>query len=121
MKRENKCQPLPLESLELTYFVIISRFGLIHANKVSLYNLCDFVPYCFDVVFVIRPITQKLLSFDHATHMGKVYNDHCKFTRILYDELRQTILWSASSKYNEVNVTYSLTGLITRNWSEKLE
>lgn len=47
------------ESLEHNYFIIISRFGLIHANEVSLYNLCGFVPYCFVVVFVIRPITKK--------------------------------------------------------------
>ncbi|XP_026796322.3 teneurin-1 isoform X2 [Pangasianodon hypophthalmus] len=76
----------------------------------------------------LRAHNRNLLSidFDHTTRMGKIYDDHRKFTlRILYDELGRPILWSPSSKYNEVNVTYSAAGLITSirrgNWSEKLE
>ncbi|KAF7707190.1 teneurin-1-like isoform X3 [Silurus meridionalis] len=76
----------------------------------------------------LRAHNRNLLSidFDHATRVGKIYDDHRKFTlRILYDELGRPIVWSPSSKYNEVNATYSAQGLITSihrgNWSEKLE
>lgn len=58
--------------------------------------------------------------------MGKIYDDHRKFTlRILYDPQGRPVLWSPSSKYNEVNATYSAAGQVTHihrgNWSEKLE
>uniref|UniRef100_A0A4W4DY40 Teneurin transmembrane protein 1 n=1 Tax=Electrophorus electricus TaxID=8005 RepID=A0A4W4DY40_ELEEL len=76
----------------------------------------------------LRAHNRNLLSidFDQATRVGKIYDDHRKFTlRILYDQLGWPILWSPSSKYNEVNVTYSAAGLVTNiqrgNWSEKLE
>ncbi|XP_017559200.1 teneurin-1 [Pygocentrus nattereri] len=76
----------------------------------------------------LRAHNRNLLSidFDQATRVGKIYDDHRKFTlRILYDQLGRPILWSPSSKYNEVNVTYSAAGLITNiqrgNWSERLE
>ncbi|XP_076878792.1 teneurin-1-like isoform X2 [Brachyhypopomus gauderio] len=76
----------------------------------------------------LRAHNRNLLSidFDQATRVGKIYDDHRKFTlRILYDQLGRPILWSPSSKYNEVNVTYSATGLVTNiqrgNWSERLE
>ncbi|KAI4886913.1 hypothetical protein NFI96_030427, partial [Prochilodus magdalenae] len=76
----------------------------------------------------LRAHNRNLLSidFDPATRMGKIYDDHRKFTlRILYDQLGRPILWSPSSKYNEVNVTYSAAGLVTNiqrgNWSERLE
>uniref|UniRef100_A0A8B9RD51 Teneurin transmembrane protein 1 n=1 Tax=Astyanax mexicanus TaxID=7994 RepID=A0A8B9RD51_ASTMX len=76
----------------------------------------------------LRAHNRNLLSidFDQATRVGKIYDDHRKFTlRILYDRLGRPILWSPSSKYNEVNVTYSAAGLVTNiqrgNWSERLE
>ncbi|XP_072573657.1 teneurin-1-like isoform X1 [Paramormyrops kingsleyae] len=76
----------------------------------------------------LRAHNRNLLSidFDQATRVGKIYDDHRKFTlRILYDPMGRPILWSPSSKYNEVNVTYSPAGLVTTiqrgNWSEKLE
>ncbi|XP_055726034.1 teneurin-1 isoform X2 [Salvelinus fontinalis] len=66
------------------------------------------------------------IDFNQATRVGKIYDDHRKFTlRILYDQMGRPIVWSPSSKYNEVNVTYSPAGLVTSiqrgNWSEKLE
>ncbi|KAJ8348239.1 hypothetical protein SKAU_G00268280 [Synaphobranchus kaupii] len=76
----------------------------------------------------LRAHNRNLLSidFDKATRMGKIYDDHRKFTlRILYDLMGRPIVWSPSSKYNEVNVTYSPTGLVTSiqrgNWSERLQ
>nr|XP_006632818.2 PREDICTED: teneurin-1 isoform X1 [Lepisosteus oculatus]XP_015206937.1 PREDICTED: teneurin-1 isoform X1 [Lepisosteus oculatus]XP_015206938.1 PREDICTED: teneurin-1 isoform X1 [Lepisosteus oculatus] len=76
----------------------------------------------------LRAHNRNLLSidFDQATRVGKIYDDHRKFTlRILYDQMGRPILWSPSSKYNEVNVTYSPAGLVTNiqrgNWSEKIE
>uniref|UniRef100_A0A8C9T954 Teneurin transmembrane protein 1 n=1 Tax=Scleropages formosus TaxID=113540 RepID=A0A8C9T954_SCLFO len=76
----------------------------------------------------LRAHNRNLLSidFDQATRVGKIYDDHRKFTlRILYDSMGRPIIWSPSSKYNEVNVTYSSAGLVTTiqrgNWSEKLE
>ncbi|XP_076149042.1 teneurin-1-like isoform X1 [Alosa pseudoharengus] len=76
----------------------------------------------------LRAHNRNLLSidFDPATRMGKIYDDHRKFTlRILYDPQGRPVLWSPSSKYNEVNATYSATGQVTHihrgNWSEKLE
>ncbi|KAG9341668.1 hypothetical protein JZ751_018732 [Albula glossodonta] len=76
----------------------------------------------------LRAHNRNLLSidFDQATRVGKIYDDHRKFTlRILYDRMGRPILWSPSSKYNEVNVSYSAAGLVTSiqrgNWSEKIE
>ncbi|XP_035290458.1 teneurin-1 isoform X1 [Anguilla anguilla] len=76
----------------------------------------------------LRAHNRNLLSidFDKTTRMGKIYDDHRKFTlRILYDLMGRPIVWSPSSKYNEVNVTYSPTGLVTSiqrgNWSERLQ
>ncbi|KAJ8405717.1 hypothetical protein AAFF_G00311540 [Aldrovandia affinis] len=76
----------------------------------------------------LRAHNRNLLSidFDKATRMGKIYDDHRKFTlRILYDLMGRPIVWSPSSKYNEVNVTYSPAGLVTSiqrgNWSERLQ
>ncbi|KAG7484175.1 hypothetical protein MATL_G00046510 [Megalops atlanticus] len=76
----------------------------------------------------LRAHNRNLLSidFDKATRVGKIYDDHRKFTlRILYDPMGRPIVWSPSSKYNEVNVTYSPTGLVTSiqrgNWSERLQ
>ncbi|KAL2077775.1 hypothetical protein ACEWY4_027279 [Coilia grayii] len=76
----------------------------------------------------LRAHNRNLLSidFDPATRMGKIYDDHRKFTlRILYDPQGRPVLWSPSSKYNEVNATYSSAGQLTHihrgNWSEKLE
>ncbi|KAI1902722.1 hypothetical protein AGOR_G00018940 [Albula goreensis] len=76
----------------------------------------------------LRAHNRNLLSidFDKATRMGKIYDDHRKFTlRIHYDQMGRPIVWSPSSKYNEVNVTYSPTGLVTSiqrgNWSERLQ
>ncbi|XP_066570780.1 teneurin-1 [Amia ocellicauda] len=76
----------------------------------------------------LRAHNRNLLSidFDQATRVGKIYDDHRKFTlRILYDQMGRPILWSPSSKYNEVKVSYSPAGLVTNiqrgNWSERLE
>ncbi|XP_030621470.1 teneurin-1-like [Chanos chanos] len=76
----------------------------------------------------LRAHNRNLLSidFDQATRVGKIYDDHRKFTlRIHYDALGRPILWSPSTKYTEVNVTYSSSGLVTNvqrgNWSERLE
>lgn len=97
-------------------------------KKISLYNLSGFCPLSSCCCVYHQAHNRNLLSidFDHATRLGKIYDDHRKFTlRILYDELGRPVLWSPGSKYNEVNVTYSATGLITGirrgNWSEKLE
>ncbi|XP_005995616.1 teneurin-1 [Latimeria chalumnae] len=76
----------------------------------------------------LRSHNRNLLSidFDHSTRMGKIYDDHRKFTlQILYDQMGRPILWSPNSKYNEVNVTYSASGLVTNiqrgTWSERRE
>uniref|UniRef100_A0AAY4CRM4 Teneurin transmembrane protein 1 n=1 Tax=Denticeps clupeoides TaxID=299321 RepID=A0AAY4CRM4_9TELE len=76
----------------------------------------------------LKAHNRNLLSvdFDQATRVGKIYDDHRKFTlRILYDPLGRPIQWSPSSKYNGVSVTYSATGLVTSiqrgNWTEKLD
>lgn len=58
--------------------------------------------------------------------MGKIYDDHRKFTlHIQYDSLGRPVVWSPSSKYTEVNVSYaggSLLSAIHRgDWSERLE
>ncbi|XP_040179861.1 teneurin-1 isoform X2 [Rana temporaria] len=76
----------------------------------------------------LRAHNRNLLSidFDHITRTGKIYDDHRKFTlRIMYDKTGHPILWSPSSKYHEVNITYSPIGLVTSiqrgSWSEKIE
>uniref|UniRef100_A0ABM5EWL4 Teneurin-1 isoform X2 n=1 Tax=Pogona vitticeps TaxID=103695 RepID=A0ABM5EWL4_9SAUR len=76
----------------------------------------------------LRAHNRNLLSidFDHTTRTGKIYDDHRKFTlRILYDQAGRPILWSPMNKYNEVNITYSHSGLVTYiqrgTWTEKME
>ncbi|XP_039427734.1 teneurin-1 isoform X2 [Corvus cornix cornix] len=76
----------------------------------------------------LRTHNRNLLSidFDHVTRTGKIYDDHRKFTlRIMYDQTGRPILWSPISKYNEVNITYSHSGLVTYiqrgTWTEKME
>uniref|UniRef100_A0A669PUI6 Teneurin-1 n=1 Tax=Phasianus colchicus TaxID=9054 RepID=A0A669PUI6_PHACC len=66
------------------------------------------------------------IDFDHVTRTGKIYDDHRKFTlRIMYDQTGRPVLWSPISKYNEVNITYSHSGLVTYiqrgTWTEKME
>ncbi|KAK2495263.1 hypothetical protein MC885_021744, partial [Smutsia gigantea] len=66
------------------------------------------------------------IDFDHITRTGKIYDDHRKFTlRILYDQTGRPVLWSPVSRYNEVNITYSPSGLVTfiqrGTWNEKME
>lgn len=58
--------------------------------------------------------------------MGKIYDDHRKFTlHIQYDSLGRPVVWSPSSKYTEVNISYSGGGLLAAinrgDWSERLE
>ncbi|XP_013877523.1 teneurin-1 [Austrofundulus limnaeus] len=76
----------------------------------------------------LRAHNRNLLSidFDQSTRVGKIYDDHRKFTlHIQYDSLGRPIVWSPSSKYTEVNVTYSAGGLLSSihrgEWSEQLE
>ncbi|KAM6151151.1 teneurin-1 isoform 2-T2 [Rhynchocyon petersi] len=76
----------------------------------------------------LRAHNRNLLSidFDHITRTGKIYDDHRKFTlRILYDQTGRPILWSPVSRYNEVNISYSPSGLVTfiqrGTWNEKME
>uniref|UniRef100_A0A8C9DE01 Teneurin-1 n=1 Tax=Prolemur simus TaxID=1328070 RepID=A0A8C9DE01_PROSS len=76
----------------------------------------------------LRAHNRNLLSidFDHITRTGKIYDDHRKFTlRILYDQTGRPVLWSPVSRYNEVNITYSPSGLVTfiqrGIWNEKME
>ncbi|XP_049727570.1 teneurin-1 isoform X4 [Elephas maximus indicus] len=76
----------------------------------------------------LRAHNRNLLSidFDHITRTGKIYDDHRKFTlRILYDQTGRPILWSPVSRYNDVNITYSPSGLVTfiqrGTWNEKME
>ncbi|XP_036595867.1 teneurin-1 isoform X5 [Trichosurus vulpecula] len=76
----------------------------------------------------LRAHNRNLLSidFDHITRTGKIYDDHRKFTlRILYDQTGRPVLWSPISRYNEVNITYSHSGLVTYiqrgTWTEKME
>ncbi|XP_038956357.1 teneurin-1 isoform X3 [Rattus norvegicus] len=76
----------------------------------------------------LRAHNRNLLSidFDHMTRTGKIYDDHRKFTlRILYDQTGRPILWSPVSRYNEVNITYSPSGLVTfiqrGTWNEKTD
>ncbi|XP_067903490.1 teneurin-1 isoform X4 [Heterodontus francisci] len=75
-----------------------------------------------------RAHNRNLLSidFDRVTRIGKIYDDHRKFTlRIQYDQSGRPVLWSPSNKFNEVNVTYSSMGLLTGiqrgTWVERME
>jgi hypothetical protein len=66
------------------------------------------------------------IDFDQSTRVGKIYDDHRKFTlHIQYDLQGRPVVWSPSSKYTEVNVSYSSGGLLTAihrgDWSERLE
>ena len=66
------------------------------------------------------------IDFDQSTRVGKIYDDHRKFTlHIQYDSLGRPVVWSPSSKYTEVNISYSGGGLLSTihrgDWSERLE
>uniref|UniRef100_A0A3Q2D415 Teneurin-1-like n=1 Tax=Cyprinodon variegatus TaxID=28743 RepID=A0A3Q2D415_CYPVA len=66
------------------------------------------------------------IDFDQSTRVGKIYDDHRKFTlHIQYDALGRPLVWSPSSKYTEVNISYSAGGLLAAihrgEWSERLE
>uniref|UniRef100_A0A674NRX2 Teneurin-2 n=1 Tax=Takifugu rubripes TaxID=31033 RepID=A0A674NRX2_TAKRU len=76
----------------------------------------------------LRAHNRNLLSidFDQSTKVGKIYDDHRKFTlHIQYDSLGRPVVWSPSSKYTEVNISYSGGGLLAAinrgEWSERLE
>ncbi|KAM7389460.1 hypothetical protein PAMP_023437 [Pampus punctatissimus] len=76
----------------------------------------------------LRAHNRNLLSidFDQSTRVGKIYDDHRKFTlHIQYDPLGRPVVWSPSSKYTEVNISYSVGGLLSSihrgEWSERLE
>uniref|UniRef100_A0A8C7ZKX7 Teneurin transmembrane protein 1 n=1 Tax=Oryzias sinensis TaxID=183150 RepID=A0A8C7ZKX7_9TELE len=76
----------------------------------------------------LRAHNRNLLSidFDQSTRIGKIYDDHRKFTlHIQYDLLGRPVVWSPNSKYTEVNVSYSSGGLLSNihrgEWSERLE
>uniref|UniRef100_A0AAQ4P5B9 Teneurin transmembrane protein 1 n=1 Tax=Gasterosteus aculeatus aculeatus TaxID=481459 RepID=A0AAQ4P5B9_GASAC len=76
----------------------------------------------------LRAHNRNLLSidFDQSTRVGKIYDDHRKFTlHIQYDSLGRPVVWSPSSKYTEVNISYSAGGLLSSIhrgvWSERLE
>ncbi|KAF3838050.1 hypothetical protein F7725_009818 [Dissostichus mawsoni] len=76
----------------------------------------------------LRAHNRNLLSidFDQNTRVGKIYDDHRKFTlHIQYDSLGRPVVWSPSSKYTEVNISYSGGGLLSSihrgDWSERLE
>uniref|UniRef100_A0A8C2ZX15 Teneurin transmembrane protein 1 n=1 Tax=Cyclopterus lumpus TaxID=8103 RepID=A0A8C2ZX15_CYCLU len=76
----------------------------------------------------LRAHNRNLLSidFDQSTRVGKIYDDHRKFTlHIQYDSLGRPVVWSPSSKYTEVNISYSAGGLLSSihrgDWSERLE
>uniref|UniRef100_A0A3Q3W7D0 Uncharacterized protein n=1 Tax=Mola mola TaxID=94237 RepID=A0A3Q3W7D0_MOLML len=76
----------------------------------------------------LRAHNRNLLSidFDQSTKVGKIYDDHRKFTlHIQYDSLGRPVVWSPSNKYTEVNISYSGGGLLSAiyrgEWSERLE
>lgn len=78
--------------------------------------------------FIFQAHNRNLLSidFDQSTRVGKIYDDHRKFTlHIQYDSLGRPVVWSPSSKYTEVNISYSGGGLLSAihrgEWSERLE
>lgn len=89
-------------------------------------NLCSH-SLTFDC-FSFQAHNRNLLSidFDQNTRVGKIYDDHRKFTlHIQYDPLGRPVVWSPSSKYTEVNISYSAGGLLSAihrgEWSERLE
>ncbi|XP_067374653.1 teneurin-1 isoform X2 [Channa argus] len=76
----------------------------------------------------LRAHNRNLLSidFDQSTRVGKIYDDHRKFTlHIQYDSLGRPVVLSPSSKYTEVNISYSGGGMLSAihrgEWSERLE
>lgn len=76
----------------------------------------------------LRAHNRNLLSidYDQSTRMGKIYDDHRKFTlRIQYDALGRPLVWSPSSKYTQVNVSYTPGGQLGAvhrgDWAERLE
>uniref|UniRef100_A0A8C5H6N1 Teneurin-2 n=1 Tax=Gouania willdenowi TaxID=441366 RepID=A0A8C5H6N1_GOUWI len=76
----------------------------------------------------LRAHNRNLLSidFDQSTRVGKIYDDHRKFTlHIQYDPLGRPVVWSPSSKYTEVNISYSGGGLLSAihrgEWAERME
>lgn len=63
------------------------------------------------------------IDYSQESRVGKIYDDHRKFTlRVQYDDKGRPVLWSPS-KYNQVRVTYSSEGLVTSiqrgNWTER--
>ncbi|XP_060718384.1 teneurin-1 [Tachysurus vachellii] len=73
----------------------------------------------------LRAHNRNVLSIDYnqVTRVGKIYDDHRKFTlRVQYDELGLPVVWTPS-KYSEVKVSYTSTGLVSiiqrGNWSER--
>ncbi|XP_026066564.1 teneurin-1-like isoform X1 [Carassius auratus] len=73
----------------------------------------------------LRAHNRNVLSIDYSqdSRVGKIYDDHRKFTlRVQYDDKGRPVLWSPS-KYNQVRVTYSSEGLVTSiqrgNWTER--
>ncbi|XP_061642682.1 teneurin-1 isoform X2 [Phyllopteryx taeniolatus] len=76
----------------------------------------------------LRAHNRNLLSidFDQSTRVGKIYDDHRKFTlHIQYDIHGRPVVWSPSSKYTEVNVSYSGGGFLSAihrgEWFERLK
>lgn len=68
---------------------------------------------------------RNVLSVDYSqeSRVGKIYDDHRKFTlRVQYDDQGRPVLWTPS-KYNQVRVSYSNDGLVTGiqrgNWTER--
>lgn len=63
------------------------------------------------------------IDYSQESRVGKIYDDHRKFTlRVQYDDKGRPVLWTPS-KYNQVRVTYSNEGLVTSiqrgNWTER--
>lgn len=90
--------------------------------------LCPLMTNWYFTPFLSKAHNRNLLSidFDQSTRVGKIYDDHRKFTlHIQYDELGRPVVWSPSSKYTEVNISYSGGGLLSSihrgEWSERLE
>ncbi|XP_022536740.2 teneurin-1 isoform X2 [Astyanax mexicanus] len=73
----------------------------------------------------LRAHNRNVLSIDYnqASRVGKVYDDHRKFTlRLQYDDRGRPVLW-APSKFSDVRVSYTNDGLLASiqrgNWSER--
>ncbi|XP_062845098.1 teneurin-1 isoform X2 [Trichomycterus rosablanca] len=73
----------------------------------------------------LRAHNRNVLSIDYnqASRVGKIYDDHRKFTlRVQYDGRGLPVTWSPS-KYSEVRVSYTDAGLVSSiqrgNWSER--